>query len=720
MLDVTTFGAVGDGSHDDTTAIQAAINATLGGTPAAGVSATRTAAAPVFLPAGTYKITAPLQVYSAQGFQLVGVGDGSRIAVSGNLTYALDVNGSYFGTFADFAIIGLTSADSVTTAFGLNWSSTVAQRSSTINSLHRLNVRDLKYVTAYGLGIDSSNVQVDQTGVYHCNAYGQWSAGETTWWQTGFASGSGTNGNILNHTYTSCCAVVHRYNVWANACNVTVNGMCVGNGEVDFRQSGGRPLHVHGVRSEASQRLFAQQGGSTLTSWASLADVLFVADAIAADNQFIQVRYAGTVQLTGITVDAQAAAPVVYINNGNTLPVQITAAGLCTRNTLGNLFVSAGASSPASVTVSGYTQIDSGTIIVDRVSFWSKLFSAYTASALPTFNQGLILGAGTIQELSGSGTPEAAVTAPVGSTFRRSDGGTGTSLYVKETGTGNTGWVAHGVIPPDVQWFASSGTWTAPTAAKTVHVVCVSGGGGGGAGACGTAGTARCGGAGGGGGGRTYGQYVAADLPGTVTVTVGAGGTGGVGVASSGSGGDGTSGSRTTFGGYQSAPQGGLGTGGGIATAGAGGTSVFGGAGTSGAGANSSTSGGAGVGGQGGSLGGGGGASGGGVTTGTPGVANNGGNGGGAHVGAISGGGTGGTVDTTTPTSGTAAVCRGACGAGAGGGAASTTSNAQAGAAGALYGGGGAGGGAAVTGTGTSGSGGAGGPGACLVITYFT
>jgi hypothetical protein len=42
---------------------------------------------------------------------------------------------------------------------------------------------------------------------------------------------------------------------------------------------------------------------------------------------------------------------------------------------------------------------------------------------------------------SGTGTPEAAVTAPVGSLFLRTDGGAGTSLYVKESGAGNTGWV---------------------------------------------------------------------------------------------------------------------------------------------------------------------------------------------------------------------------------------------------------------------------------------
>lgn len=44
-------------------------------------------------------------------------------------------------------------------------------------------------------------------------------------------------------------------------------------------------------------------------------------------------------------------------------------------------------------------------------------------------------------QLSGSGTPEAVMTAPVGSTYQNYGGGAGTSLYVKQTGTGNTGWV---------------------------------------------------------------------------------------------------------------------------------------------------------------------------------------------------------------------------------------------------------------------------------------
>ena len=49
---------------------------------------------------------------------------------------------------------------------------------------------------------------------------------------------------------------------------------------------------------------------------------------------------------------------------------------------------------------------------------------------------------GSVFFCSGSGSPESVVTAPVGSLYTRTDGGAGTTLYVKESGAGNTGWVA--------------------------------------------------------------------------------------------------------------------------------------------------------------------------------------------------------------------------------------------------------------------------------------
>jgi len=43
---------------------------------------------------------------------------------------------------------------------------------------------------------------------------------------------------------------------------------------------------------------------------------------------------------------------------------------------------------------------------------------------------------------TGQGTPEGVITAVVGTLYLRTDGGTSTTLYVKETGAGNTGWTA--------------------------------------------------------------------------------------------------------------------------------------------------------------------------------------------------------------------------------------------------------------------------------------
>jgi hypothetical protein len=50
------------------------------------------------------------------------------------------------------------------------------------------------------------------------------------------------------------------------------------------------------------------------------------------------------------------------------------------------------------------------------------------------------------------------VTARIGSIFHRTDGGAGTSFYIKESGTGNTGWTAIG----------SAGSGTVTSVAQTV------------------------------------------------------------------------------------------------------------------------------------------------------------------------------------------------------------------------------------------------------------
>lgn len=75
----------------------------------------------------------------------------------------------------------------------------------------------------------------------------------------------------------------------------------------------------------------------------------------------------------------------------------------------------------------------SGNFVLDYYNgaAWAKIVDVSSGGAVSSLYQRY-----------GSGTPEGAVTAPVGTIFHRTDGGAATSLYVKESGAGNTGWVA--------------------------------------------------------------------------------------------------------------------------------------------------------------------------------------------------------------------------------------------------------------------------------------
>ena len=55
--------------------------------------------------------------------------------------------------------------------------------------------------------------------------------------------------------------------------------------------------------------------------------------------------------------------------------------------------------------------------------------------------------AGGVVCLMGNGTPEEVVTARVGSTYQRADDAAGPRFFVKQSGSGNTGWAALQTVP---------------------------------------------------------------------------------------------------------------------------------------------------------------------------------------------------------------------------------------------------------------------------------
>lgn len=91
----------------------------------------------------------------------------------------------------------------------------------------------------------------------------------------------------------------------------------------------------------------------------------------------------------------------------------------------------------------GSTTLAFGTNDVDRISVdLSGNTTLLTGNlVVSTAGKGVTLPGG-ITWTSGAGSPEGVVTAPIGSIYSRSDGGILTSFYVKQSGTGNTGWAA--------------------------------------------------------------------------------------------------------------------------------------------------------------------------------------------------------------------------------------------------------------------------------------
>lgn len=116
VISVRDFGALGDGAHDDTAAIQAAITYVL--SLANGGA--------VYLPQGTYKVTAQINIPNTANisFRLYGAGAATKIKYTGSATVNIFSAGSGTPTFGslyqfdDFGFLGPTGG--VVTAFNLN------------------------------------------------------------------------------------------------------------------------------------------------------------------------------------------------------------------------------------------------------------------------------------------------------------------------------------------------------------------------------------------------------------------------------------------------------------------------------------------------------------------------------------------------------------------------------------------------------------------------
>jgi hypothetical protein len=160
------------------------------------------------------------------------------------------------------------------------------------------------------------------------------------------------------------------------------------------------------------------------------------------DNEIIVngVRGAGGAGIRVVlSVDSDVTNNKVRIAFDSATSVVVAGVELdsCSRVAVQNNQVTCSADFGANTQVRGYTEVTTGSknqllmnnFAVDTTKATALLFNLLTTSGIRV-------------EHAGDNTPEGAVISGVGGLWRRTNGGAGTTLYVKESGTSNTGWVA--------------------------------------------------------------------------------------------------------------------------------------------------------------------------------------------------------------------------------------------------------------------------------------
>jgi hypothetical protein len=408
---VKDFGAIGNGVADDTAAIQAAINST-------------SPFGEVFFPEGTYKTSSTVTLPSSSGLNgitLRGIGWGSVIKPTSAVSIAVRALG-------DIVFIKDLQFDGISTS------------------------------SAAGVQFDGglNNFAVSVTGCYFSK----------------FANGVVILTdcyNISNNNFVDCNVAVFCADSAMNAtiCNNYVLG---GSTAVWF---GRTTIQAEGVKVFVNTFLCTAANANQIVIQAGLEISIFnnIIDQTGVGGRAIYIFGSSGSSISHIKIRDN------WLGGGNTASgqcVQVAqGSGLNTNNiwVQGNTFTSYDSNTYALTinTVSNYWVINnnlygtgtapfSGTPFVVAASnngnvYGNQNFYGTSLPALTTnrFNYPFVVN-GSVQATSfnnsgltwttGSGSPEGVVTAAVGSLYTNGGGSALTTLYVKTSGSGNTGWTA--------------------------------------------------------------------------------------------------------------------------------------------------------------------------------------------------------------------------------------------------------------------------------------
>tara|TARA_R110000803_G_scaffold160902_1_gene224743 strand:+ start:443 stop:1747 length:1305 start_codon:yes stop_codon:yes gene_type:complete len=418
-INVLDYGAVGDGSADDSDAIQAAINA----------AAVRNQL--LYFPTNSYRVTKTLTMYSGTTI----TGDQSwAYAASYGLTYASEIRFEPTTPDTDLFIIGDNPNIPSPPAF-----------------YSKISICNLILL---GNGDTNSRFALDLNRAIYCNFENltitefQYPVRCTT-----------TIKNCFTNLLLTATRAAARYSglattdVWSNCTffggpiGVQTVGPTVG---IRFNNCLFEQLENYGAdivkdtESMSFINCYSEDVPYTAGSTNCMFRVGLDGAALSTENQLTviggnyQGRNAGVVgswmdvdYCSGILVSAVNVSRYTNVINttANTVDNSIFVSGI---NGIGYTNYSSGAADKISG-LSPATVLNSGSFRYN-LKVAAVVASSSITSAIYTNNG--------VEWAAGAYSPEGTFAAPVGSLWSNKAGGAGTSFYVKESGTGNTGWVA--------------------------------------------------------------------------------------------------------------------------------------------------------------------------------------------------------------------------------------------------------------------------------------
>ena len=460
------FGAVGDGVTDDTVAIQKALDT----------------GSKVSFPDGTYKISSSL-ILKTDGQTLEGESKLNTVIEATNSAFDMIIVGdssvNVTGAATRTTIRNLYIKGQSSSTCGVKYLTTPTAN-STWNDASKgclmENVRITNVGAGAGLFVDSWSNNFYSVEIWDCLEGARFGFSANNIGSYGFYISGCTNAGLVVDTGSGVSSNLNFYNSVVQLCGESETG----KGSVQVKKGFG--VNFNGLYMERNNLTGGGNKPSVTVANTSqnvhFTNSTYITEGTVTDQTVIETQ-GKHVNIEGVSVFGTVAQIVLA-------PVGV---GLITYQTVKALFMSTGtatngvfvdssdrkysdyhngsinstfghtANNTTSSKALTINNVDNGNTTAffngDGILYFGSTTSSPNLDPAGTtlevkngtsngnirFGQALV-GSGNVRFKSGSGTPEGAVEGDVGSIYLRTDGGAGSTMYVKESGTGATGWVA--------------------------------------------------------------------------------------------------------------------------------------------------------------------------------------------------------------------------------------------------------------------------------------